>query len=180
MSSWQQEIGKRQPFDPPKPPPAFKLDRNTVKAVPSSAQGSVHELHWALKVNVELKLWIEFDLSFFSHTRHVLRSVIVPLPLSTKRGVAELLGTQAEQTPPTQVNTPCVSSPASQVVPSGLPLHLGSCVAVGIGVAVFVGVAVGTSVAVPVGGGVAVGTTGVPCAPCDTTSPRCPGGNVFA
>ena len=98
--------------------------------------------------------------SFFSHTKHVCRSVIVPSPLSTKRG-APPNPVHGPQVPLTQINVSAKSVPASQVVPSGLPAHgllgvsVGVCVGV-VDVGVYVGGAVGVSVGVLVSVAVAV------------------------
>src|SRR5215472_1139061 len=62
-------------------------------------------------------------LSFFSHTRQVCRSVIVPSPLSTNCGVA-LEEVHGPHTSPEHVSVCGESVPASQVVPSGLPVHV--------------------------------------------------------
>src|SRR5579862_6577566 len=62
-------------------------------------------------------------LSFFSHTRQVCRSVIVPSPLSTNCGAA-LEEVHGPHTSLEHVSVCAESVPASQVVPSGLPVHV--------------------------------------------------------
>src|SRR5712691_10031592 len=71
----------------------FSLTRKSVKAVPSAAM-PVDEHVYVLSTSCGLATFTPPPASFFfSHTRQVCRSVIVPSPLSTNCGDAVVDGT---------------------------------------------------------------------------------------
>src|SRR5262245_4681301 len=96
-------FGTRQSQCPAKHPPAtvtpsvdvlsavFMLDRKTVKSVPSGADPNPVDDHMYTSLT--------FVTVFFSHISPVWVSVIVSLPLSTKRGVGACKSAQTQFVP---------------------------------------------------------------------------------